>query len=163
MDRQRLLELVGRQDSLRREVMKLRKQDPEDLQKYHLYNPAEDAEIERFERATHTKYPESYRQFLTVHNGWLGFWPDWSLMGVQREENKLMFEDVKLNFDLLPDVVGANELEALSEKEKDDPKVIRLDRHIVIGTDFNGSNFEDLLVAAIEHTRKKRESLGTGH
>ena len=131
-------ELIANQDAARRELLLLQGKNPADTSKYQLYAPADDAAITAAERGG-PKYSPLYQEFLRLHNGWLGFWPGWSLVGVPRADNTAMYADIKTNLDLLPDVVGVDDMERLTDRERSDPAVFRLDKHPLIGLDFNGS------------------------
>ena len=139
MDTTRLKELVAELDGMRRRLMELRGKNPGDRARYILHPPAGDAEIDAEERRTGFPYPPSYRAFLKLHNGWLGFWPDWSLVGVARKDTSAMHKDVKNTCSLLSTVATREQRDKLPEEEKTDPRTILITNHAVLATDFNGS------------------------
>src|SRR6476469_5995250 len=139
MDTGRIAGLVSELDDLRRRLMQARGKDPRDKSRYLMNPPATDADIDTEERRTGFAYPPSYRAFLKLHNGWLGFWPDWRLVGVQRKDTAAMHKDVKNTFSLLSTVATREQREKLPEEEKKDPRTILITNHPVLGTDFNGS------------------------
>jgi hypothetical protein len=61
------------------------------------------------------------------------------LVGVPRDDNEDMYDDIQQNVDLLPDVVGQEELDELVGKERTTPDQILLTNHAILATDFNGS------------------------
>ena len=132
-------ELCDKLDKLRMKLIELEGDDPYDHEEYFLYPPTSSTEISNFESQSKFKYPKSYRSFMQYHNGWLGFWPDWSLTGIPRNDNKKMYEDINNTIRLLPSIVNEKTRAKLSEQEKDDPNVILITNHLVLGTDFNGS------------------------
>ena len=139
MDTARIEKLVGQLDLLRRRQMELEGDDPGDASEYLVFPGAAEAEIAAAEAANGMRYPDCYRRFLALHNGWRGFWPDWHLMGVPREDNKDMYTDLKMNLDLLPKVVGPQTLAELPERERHDDRRILLTNHPILGLDLNGS------------------------
>ena len=139
MKAERLAQLVNELHSLRSDQITLEGDDPSDEEEYRMYAPASGDAIQDAEGRCGRPYPQSYRVFLRLYNGWLGFWPDWSLVGVSREDNQDMYDDIQLNVDLLPDVVGEEEMNELVEKERSDPDLILLTNHMILATDFNGS------------------------
>jgi hypothetical protein len=50
---------------------------------------ATEAAISKFEKDRKVKFPPSYREFLKLHNGWIGFLGDYSLIGVSDFEEAL--------------------------------------------------------------------------
>ena len=139
MDAKRVRELVETLDNLRRERIKLTGRDPNDHTKYFLYPPVNSKTIALSEKQSGFRYPKSYRSFLALHNGWLGFWPDWTLVGIPRPDNEAMYKDIAMNLDLLPKVVDSKTLQELPEREKTDPNRMLLTNHAILATDFNGS------------------------
>jgi SMI1 / KNR4 family (SUKH-1)/WD domain, G-beta repeat len=110
--------------------------------------PATQAQIASAERRAKMKFPRSYRTYLAMHNGWLGFWPDWSLLGVSGRITDEMRRDVNQSLQLAKHAIDndaeMNDLEpskawaALERDERRSPNVIHPLRHPVLGTDFNG-------------------------
>ena len=139
MTAKQVRQLCGEQDELCKTLRVLKGKKPTDKKKYYLYPPAEAEAIARAEKQFGFKYPPSYRAFLKMHNGWLGFWPDWSLVGIPRPDNATMYKDIKNTQSLLP-VVADNEMrERLPQDERTDSRVMLITNHLVLGTDFNGS------------------------
>ncbi len=138
MEEQGLKEMLARLDALRRQCMSRAGEDPEDRGKYWLYPAAGEEEIARYEKEAGRPYPPVYRAFLRIHNGWLGFWPDWSLAGVPRDDNVEMYEDIASNLEGIEDVATPEQIEELPEQEKKDASVVLLSNHTILGTDFNG-------------------------
>jgi hypothetical protein len=109
--------------------------------------PATPAQIATGERRAKMKFPRSYRTFLAMHNGWLGFWPDWSLLGVSGRITDEMRRDVRQSLQLAKDAIDndaemddrepAEAWAALERDERRSPNVIHPLRHPVLGTDFN--------------------------
>jgi hypothetical protein len=139
MDAERVRALTDKLDGLRRKLMELEGKDVNDTEKYCLYPPVDASAITRAEETSGLVYPASYRSFLEQHNGWLGFWPSWSLVGIEAEYNRKMVKNVKDTMELLNTVADAEEQAELAENEKTDPDVILVTNHPVLGTDFNGS------------------------
>jgi SMI1 / KNR4 family (SUKH-1) len=50
---------------------------------------ATEAAISKFEKDRKVRFPPSYRKFLRLHNGWIGFLGDYSLVGVSDFEEAL--------------------------------------------------------------------------
>lgn len=125
-------------DSLRRKLMLKEGDDPSDETEYHLNPPANKEEIERA-KAPFRSYSSLFENFLKLHNGWLGFWPDWSLVGVQRDDTEAMYSDINENLRRLTKVVPREDLERLPQLEKENPDRILITNHPIIGADFNGS------------------------
>src|SRR5262249_17039668 len=109
MDANRLRELTDTLDVLRRKLIEMKGKDPNDAEKYWLYPPVEAQAIARAEEKSGLEYPASYRSFLQRHNGWLGFWPGWSLVGIETESNAKMHKDVSATKELLDTVADAEE------------------------------------------------------
>lgn len=139
MDRAKLEGYISELKQLRIQLMIADDEDPNDTEEFELFTPAEEPEIDRFLQEQNGRISNSFRTFLMLHNGWRGFWPDWSLVGVPSDANQDMYDDIQMNLDLLPDVVGDDETRELQEKEKVDPEVIALENHVILATDFNGS------------------------
>ncbi len=113
-----------------------------------LGGPATQVQIASAERRAKMKFPRSYRTYLAMHNGWLGFWPDWSLLGVSGRITDEMRRDVSQSLQLAKHAID-NDAEiddrepseawaALERAERRTPNVIHPLRHLVLGTDFNG-------------------------
>jgi len=126
-------------DSLRRELLIKEGDDPADATEYFLNASADTLEIDEAEAKLRYHYSPLYRKFLQIHNGWYGFWPDWSLTGVRREDTEKMYEDIDENLNRLVKVVGREDLDKLPQLEKETPERILITNHPIIGTDFNGS------------------------
>jgi cell wall assembly regulator SMI1 len=139
VDAEIIRELCDHLDDRRRRLIKLRGRNPDDTQRYQLYPPVEPAEIDAAEERCGLPYPPSYRRFLELHNGWLGFWSDWSLVGIRRADNEAMYEDIRHTLQLLPTVADRETRSELPEREKADPSVMLVTNHLILGTDFNGS------------------------
>lgn len=139
IDKARIEALTTELDGLRRKLIELKGKDPDDKKRYCLYPPVESKAISLAEKKAGFEYAPSYRLFLQVHNGWLGFWPDWSLVGIPRKQNAEMHDDVKNTISLLPATTDKARREALVDEEKNDPREILVTNHPVLGTDFNGS------------------------
>lgn len=127
------------------EVAALRRRtDASDMK---LGGPATPQQIKNAERKARTRFPRSYAAFLARHNGWLGFWPDWSLLGVSGKLTEEMRQDVEQSLALARDAVEndaalddrdpADAWSELEKKERRNPRVIHPLRHLVFGTDFN--------------------------
>ena len=110
--------------------------------------PARGEDIAAAERKNAFVFPPSYRAFLALHNGWLHFWPDWSLLGVSGNLTGAMRRDVRDSLRLAKDAVETDaEMDdkdpaaawaELERQERRSPKVIHPLRHPVVGTSFNG-------------------------
>jgi hypothetical protein len=50
---------------------------------------ATEAAISKFEKDRKVRFPPAYREFLKLHNGWIGFLGDYSLIGVSDFEEAL--------------------------------------------------------------------------
>jgi hypothetical protein len=55
---------------------------------------ATEAAISKFEKDRKVCFPPSYREFLKLHNGWIGFLGDYSLIGVSDFEETLIAIDL---------------------------------------------------------------------
>lgn len=137
MENQNVRELVSILRGLREELIGLKGLDVNNKERYLVFPPASVEEVTRFEQIGR-KYPPSYRNFLELHNGWLGFWPDWSLVGVPRDDNRFMYEDIEQTLSIIPDELNEEEQAKLSEREKTDPSRILATNHTIFATDFNG-------------------------
>lgn len=64
-----------------------------------LLPPATEAIISKFEKNRNIKFPPSYKKFLKLHNGWVGFLGDYTLIGVSGF-NKILtaIDSVKKDF-----------------------------------------------------------------
>jgi len=113
-----------------------------------LGTPATPARIRAAEQKRHTRFPPSYRQFLKLHNGWIGFWPDWSLLGVGGKITDEMRRDVRESLELAKSAVE-NDAEMddrdpreawreLEQQERRRRNVVHPLKHPVLGTNFNG-------------------------
>jgi hypothetical protein len=131
-------ELVAEMRRLREEEIALRGKSVNDTAQYRLYAPADDATITEHEASSGAQYSPAYREFLEMSNGWLGFWPDWSLIGVPRAENRDMYADVSDTLSIIPDELDASEQAKLIEEEKHDAKRILATNHMIFATNFNG-------------------------
>lgn len=130
--------LVAKLDRLRREQITLEDDDPDNKKEYCLYSPANPAAIEAAEAKTGWPYPPSFKLFLTLHNGWLACWPDWTLAGLPGKENKAAFTDIAATIKRLPVVANKADVAKLREDEKKKKTEILITNHPVLGTDFNG-------------------------
>lgn len=139
MTNDELREAMTTLDSLRRELIEKEGDDPFDETEYRLNPPADQHTIDEAEAKFGHRYSPNYRAFLTMHNGWLGFWPDWSLVGVRREDTEDMYADIDENLKRLTRVVTREDLERLPQLEKENPDRILITNHPIIGTDFNGN------------------------
>ena len=139
MNSKRIQELCEQLNKLRRTLIELEGDDPDDQDEYFLYPPSNSKDISNAEQEFWLQYPTSYRSFLELHNGWIGFWPDWSLVGIPHDDNKDMYKDIDNTVKLLPTVANKDTREKLPEQEKVDSKVILVTNHLIMGTDFNGS------------------------
>lgn len=107
-----------------------------------MYKPALDDSIEKAEVRLGIKFPPSYRVFLKLHNGWMEFWADWCLLGVNGPGYRKMQRDVDDTMNTFIEAISAegdDYVTKLKKQEKSDPKVIYAPHHPVIATDFNGS------------------------
>src|SRR5215472_10385733 len=125
-----VIDLIGEMRRLREEEIALKGLNANDPSRYRLYAPADDASIAAHERDK-IPYPPSYREFLKVSNGWLGFWPDWSLVGIPSDENGDMYRDIGDTLNIIPDELDATEQAQLTEEEKEDPKRILATNHMI--------------------------------
>lgn len=139
MDRAKMVRMIDKLNELRREARVLQGDSADDPAEYLLYPPATESEIRATEAASGKEYPDSFRTFLQIHNGWLGFWPDWSLMGVPREDNTRLYDDLKESIEMIPDVIEPETIEKLPELEVTNLNRIDLRNHAVLATDLNGS------------------------
>lgn len=153
MTRKELDVLCRKLDRLRRKLMTLEGDDPDDKKQYYLYPPAEPAAIESAEKKAGHAYPPSFKTFLTLHNGWLACWPDWTLLGIPASDNRAAYSDVARTIKQLPVVAKKSRLKSLADEEKRDKKVILITSHAVLGTDFNGG----LLLADTNRVNKAGE------
>ena len=138
MNRKGIENLVAKLDQLRREQITLEGDDPDDKKQYCLYSPADRAAIEAAEEKTGWPYPPSFKLFLTLNNGWLACWPDWTLVGIPGKENRDAFTDIAATIKRLPVVANKADVEKLREDEKKKKDVMLITNHRVLGTDFNG-------------------------
>jgi hypothetical protein len=60
-----------------------------------LLPPASEREISAYEAKNGVKFPESYRQFLLLHNGWKKFENDYTLTGVSGPHTDQALRDFK--------------------------------------------------------------------
>src|SRR5689334_18354190 len=67
-----------------------------------LFPPATEDAICGFEEKAGLHYPASFREFLSLSNGWRNFWPDWSLVGVPRDDAKDFYTDIAATLDVIP-------------------------------------------------------------
>lgn len=139
MKKDKIRELILTLRGLREELITLKGRDITDEKRYRLYPPVDAKEVTRFEQQSRITFPPSYRAFLELHNGWLGFWPDWSLVGVPREDNTNMYKDIEQTLKIIPDELNEEEQSKLSIEEKTDPARILATNHAIFSTDFNGS------------------------
>ena len=141
----RIRDLIEEQASLERERYALNSWDSD----MKLGRPADDSAIKKAEAKLGFRFPPSFRAYLRQHNGWMGFWPDWSLLGVSGTLTEKMLknarESVKGGVDMIEHdaYLDKEEPEArlaeLRESQRTDPDVIYAPDHPLIGTDFNGS------------------------
>src|SRR5580704_7770728 len=54
-----------------------------------LLSGATEAAISKFEKERKVRFPPSYCEFLKLHNGWIGFLGDYSLIGISDFEGAL--------------------------------------------------------------------------
>ena len=94
MTRNDLLAKIKLLDSANLEIAQ-REGDAITSSEYLLYPPATEDEIASYEKEKGWKVPPSFREFLKIHNGWLGFWPDWSLVGLPRKDNLIFDEEIR--------------------------------------------------------------------
>ena len=100
------------------------------------------------EKALQFQFPPSYHVFLSMHNGWLSFWPDWSVFGVDGSPTDRMERDVKKRIKWYDDAIEHNAAyededpkEALAqarEKDRRSRSAVYMPHHPVVATDFNG-------------------------
>ena len=95
------------------------------------YPPASEADIAAAEKRLNFRFPESYRAFLKIHNGWRGMWV-WSIFGVSgpgfNDPEKEYKGDLK-DFEKLFKRQGPKHAERMQRMEADDPEVIYLPNH----------------------------------
>jgi hypothetical protein len=138
LNRREIENLVAKLDRLRREQITLEGDDPDNTKEYCLYSPAALAAIEMAEEKTGWPFPPSFKLFLTLHNGWLACWPDWTLVGLSGKENKAAFGDIAATVKRLPVVANKADVEKLRQDEKRKKDVMLVTNHAALGTDFNG-------------------------
>jgi hypothetical protein len=131
-------ELVSEMRELRAQELKLEGRDPSDAARNRTYSPASADEVAAYESASGFPYPPSYREFLGISNGWLGFWPDWTLVGVPRDDNQDAYKDISATTDIIPDELNKAQQEELKQQEKVDASRILALNHMIFATDFNG-------------------------
>ena len=139
MTREELEDSITTLDSLRRELILRRGDNPNDENEYRLYPPASSQLIQHAESQLGKPYSPLFREFLTLHNGWHRFWPDWSLVGVRRDDNVKAFAHIDEALSELELVITPQDLEALPRLERENPARIMITNHPIIGTDFNGN------------------------
>jgi len=138
MTTDRLEALIEQQDRLRRQLLTLRGNNPDDPTQYRLFPPAPAEAMARVEEYFGAALPQSYRDFLRHHNGWKGFWQGWSLVGIPTDENQRLHAQVTKELACLPDVADAETLERLKSEETSDDTVIAITNHPIFAVDFNG-------------------------
>jgi hypothetical protein len=139
MTHDELQNLISTLDSVRRELIVKRGENPADEKEYHLYPPARMEQVRQGEAEFGHSYSPLFRDFLTLHNGWFRFWPDWSLVGVRRDDNTAAYAHIDEALGELELVVTPQDLKALPQLEKEKPSRILITNHPIIGTDFNGN------------------------
>jgi hypothetical protein len=138
MTADRLKALIEELDRLRRQLLTLDGDDPNDPKRYQLFAPAPADAMAGVEECFGAALPESYREFLANHNGWKGFWQGWSLVGIPTDQNQMLLGQVKKELTYLPDVADTETLERLKSEERSDDTVIAITNHPIFGVDFNG-------------------------
>jgi hypothetical protein len=139
MTHEELQNAISTLDLLRRQLIIKDGDNPDDKKEYVLYPPAAIEEIQQEEAKLGHAYSPLYREFLRLHNGWFRFWPDWSLVGVRREDTSRAYSYIDKALEELELVVTPEDIRVLPQLEKDDPDRILITNHTIIGTDFNGS------------------------
>jgi predicted DNA-binding WGR domain protein len=87
--------LVTQLDRVTRDYIVSEDDDPDDKKRYQLYPRASEREIAAHEKQLGRKLPPSYRHFLRMHNGWLGYWGDSALLGVPKPYNAPYWRYIK--------------------------------------------------------------------
>jgi hypothetical protein len=139
MTNEELLNSITTLDSLRREQIVKRGDDPDDGNKYRLYDPATVEQIKRAESERGRPYSPLFREFLALHNGWFRFWPSWSLVGTRGDDNSRAYAHIDEALSELRLVVTPEDIKALPQLEKENPARVMITNHPIIGTDFNGN------------------------
>jgi hypothetical protein len=136
----RLRALIDSMHELRLQAIELeKKRDPDHATSYALAGPATEQAVKRLEKQNGAAFPESYRQFLRLHNGWREFWPSWSLLGTPSKTNHDLYEDVADVHARLRESLAAPDQKRLVEQGRHDRNVVLPSHHIVFGTDCGGS------------------------
>lgn len=116
------------------------------------FPPAAEADIAAAEKRLNFRFPDSYRSFLKIHNGWHGMWV-WSVFGVSgpgfAKPQKEYEEDLK-DFEKLFKRQGPKHAERLKETEADDPEVIYLPNHPPFALNY------DQMYWVFDRNRQKR-------
>lgn len=103
------------------------------------YPPATEEDIVAAEKRLNFRFPNAYRAFLKIHNGWRGMWV-WSIFGVSgpgyTEAQKEYEKDLK-SFEKLFKRQGPKHAERLKEGEADDPEIIYLPNHPPVGLNYD--------------------------
>lgn len=130
--------LIEQLDRLRRQLLALDGDNPDDSTRYQLFPPAPEEAMAQVEKTFGAALPGSYRNFLRNHNGWRGFWQAWSLVGIPTDENRKLHAQIAKELTYLPDVADAETLERLKSEESSDDTVIAITNHPIFGVNFNG-------------------------
>jgi hypothetical protein len=103
------------------------------------YPPAADKDIEAAERKRKMEFPEVYREFLRLHNGFDGFWGDFSLVGVQGAHTTKALKFVKMAVEIDTDERELTNEKAIKQYEAEGE--FYLPNYLIFGTDFIRSLF----------------------
>jgi len=122
-------DLVKKLDRVTREYLVSEDEDPNDPKVYKLYPPASEREIAMYERTLAHPLPPSYRHFLRMHNGWLGYWGDSALLGVPKPYNANRHRYLKRDL---------RHSDGYLEDDDEGPDYFRVAEIIPIACDLNG-------------------------
>jgi hypothetical protein len=104
-----------------------------------LYPPASEKDIKAAERKRKMEFPEVYRDFLRLHNGFDGFWGDCSLIGVQGAHTTKALKFVKMLVEIDADERELTNEKAIKQYEAEGE--FYLPNYLIFGTDFIRSIF----------------------
>jgi cell wall assembly regulator SMI1 len=112
-----------------------------------LYPPAAEEAIAEFEER-HQPFPESYRTFLRLHNGWEKYQHTFTLIGVSGAHTKRALQDIKEDMRVFmmkwgkrstdPEFIARYESKGRKNAKTLESARIYLPNRLVFGTDFAG-------------------------
>jgi len=102
-----------------------------------LYPGASAAEIEAAEKKRKIKFPGTFTEFLGLHNGFDGFWGDYSLIGVKGEHTKKALAFIKMLVEIDTDERELSSERAIKKYESEGE--FYLPNYPIVGTDFGSS------------------------